>query len=160
MIRKFKHGATFSRIALVFLAVSASGARAADLSILGTWKIVEAAPGPWTPQEERAVLSAQGKHLLNLTVAFKPTSVRSKFKLFSCRRHVSYESVDLPADALFQGNLPEPNPAAIARRLGFPRGDVPSVDVKCINAKFTFHFRDKDTAMINLNRVIYTFKRQ
>ena len=73
---------------------------------------------------------------------------------------MAYEPVELQVDALFQGNLPEPNPTAVALRMGFPRGDVPSVDVKCINAKFTFHFRDKDTAMINLNRVIYTFKRQ
>jgi hypothetical protein len=44
--------------------------------------------------------------------------------------------------------------------MGFPRGEVPGVDVKCINATFTFHFRDPDTTMINLNQVVYTLKRQ
>jgi hypothetical protein len=86
--------------------------------------------------------------------------VNSKFKLFNCKRRVAYETVDLPVDTLFQGNLPEPNPGAVAVRMGFPKGDVPSVDVFCTNAKFTFHFRDPDTALINLNRVIYTLKRQ
>ena len=47
-----------------------------------------------------------------------------------------------------------------AARLGFPKGDIPGVDVQCINAKFTFHFRDRNTALLNIDRVIYTFKRQ
>jgi hypothetical protein len=142
------------------LPATAPGAQAGEPSILGRWQIADATPAPWTRPEEKAALTAQGKHLINLVVSFKPTSVQSKFKLFSCKRRVAYEPVELQVDALFQGNLPEPNPGAVARRMGFPRGDVPSVDVKCINAKFTFHFRDPNTALINLNRVIYTFKRQ
>ena len=71
-----------------------------------------------------------------------------------------YKSNTIEVDALFQGNLPEPNPAAAAVRLGFPKGDIPSVDVRCLKALHTFHFRDPDTALINLDRVIYTLKRQ
>jgi hypothetical protein len=149
-----------SSVAGIGLVVVASDALAATPSIIGQWKIVAAAPAPWARPDERNALAAQGKHLINLIVTFKPTSVKSKFKLFSCKRRVVYEPVELQVDALFQGNLPEPNPGAVARRMGFPRGDVPSVDVQCINAKFTFHFRDSDTALINLDRVIYTFKRQ
>jgi hypothetical protein len=131
-----------------------------EVSIIGQWEIVDAAPAPWSPPDERPALAAEGRRLLKLAVTFAPGSVNSKFKLFNCKRRVEYESVLLPIDTLFQGNLPEPNPTAEAVRLGFPRGDIPSVDVKCINAKFTFHFRDPDTALINLNRVIYTFKRR
>jgi hypothetical protein len=146
--------------ALACLAATAPAARAADISIIGRWQIVEAAPAPWTRPENRAALEAEGKHLLGLVIDFTPKAVISKFKLFSCKRRVAYEAVDLPVDTLFQGNLPEPNPGAVAARMGFPKGDVPSVDVKCINAKFTFHFRDPDTALINLNRVVYTLKRR
>jgi hypothetical protein len=145
--------------ALSLLALVPSGASAAN-SILGTWEIVEAAPAPWTGPDDRAALVTQGKSLLHLIITFAPNAVNSKFKLFNCKRRVAYETVDLPVDTLFQGNLPEPNPGAVAVRMGFPKGDVPSVDVFCTNAKFTFHFRDPDTALINLNRGIYTLKRQ
>jgi hypothetical protein len=141
-------------------AAAAPAAPVNETSIIGRWKVVEAAPAPWTKPEERAGLTVSGKHLLNLVVTFNPTSVQSKFKLFSCKRRVIYEPVELQVDALFQGNLPEPNPGAVAQRMGFPRGDVQSVDVKCVNARFTFHFLNADTVLINLNRVIYTFKRQ
>ena len=32
--------------------------------------------------------------------------------------------------------------------------------MRCLKALHTFHFRDPNTALINLDRVIYTFKRQ
>jgi hypothetical protein len=141
-------------------AFAAPGAQAADISMIGKWEIVEAVPAPWTRPENRAALAAEGKQLLKLVITFAPKSVISKYKLFNCKRRVVYEPNELQVDSLFQGNLPEPNPTAEAVRMGFPRGDIPGVDVHCINAKFTFHFRDADTALININRVIYTLKRQ
>jgi hypothetical protein len=148
-------------LAAVALVALVPAAAPAANSIFGKWEIVEAAPAPWTNPGDRAGLVAQGKTLLHLVITFAPNAVNSKFKLFNCTRRVAYETVDLPVDTLFQGNLPEPNPGAVAARMGFPKsGDVPSVDVFCTNAKFTFHFRDPDTALINLNRVIYTLKRQ
>ena len=89
-----------------------------------------------------------------------PGTVKSKFKPFDCKSKVLYDANSIEVDALFQGNLPEPNPAAAAARLGFPKGDIPGVDVRCLKALHTFHFRDANTALINLDRVIYTFKRQ
>jgi hypothetical protein len=160
MIENVTRRAAPALAAFVCLVASAPGAPAADPSILGKWEIVEAAPAPWTRPENHAALAAEGKGLMHLVITFTPKAVISKFKLFNCKRRVTYESVDLPVDTLFQGNLPEPNPAAAAARMGFPKGDIPSVDVKCINAKFTFHLRDPNTAMFNLNRVIYTLKRQ
>jgi hypothetical protein len=138
----------------------APGARASDISILGKWQIVEAVPAPWSKPEDHAVLAAEGKRMLKTEVTFAPGSVISRFKPFNCRSKVLYEANAIEVDALFQGNLPEPNPAAVAVRLGFPRGDVPGVDVRCLKALHTFHFRDPNTAMINMNRVIYTLKRQ
>ena len=150
------------RAALAFaaLVVFALNAPAAGVSILGTWHIVEAVPAPWTKPEEQPALAAAGRRMLNTEVTFAPGSVKSKFKPFDCKSKVLYDANSIEVDALFQGNLPEPNPTVAAARLGFPRGDIPSVDVRCLNAQYTFHFRDANTALININRVIYTFKRQ
>ena len=149
--------ATLAFFALVGFAPDAS---AAGVSIFGTWRIVEAAPAPWSRPENQAPLAAIGKRLINTEVTFAKGSVKSKFKPFDCKSRVLYETNSIQDDALFQGNLPEPNPAAAAARLGFPKGDIPSVDVRCLKALHTFHFRDSDTAMFNYDRVIYTLKRQ
>jgi hypothetical protein len=146
--------------AALFVALAASATLAADVSIIGRWQITEAAPAPWAPPEHRAALAAAGKRMIDTEVTFAPGSVKSKFKPLDCKSKVLYESSSIEVDALFQGNLPEPNPAAVAARLGFPKGDIPSVDVRCLKALYTFHFRDPNTALINLDRVIYTLKRQ
>jgi hypothetical protein len=147
----------------LFVAVALSlapAALAADASILGTWRIVDAVPAPWSPPAAQAALAASGKRMLNTEVIFAPGSVKSKFKPFDCKSKVIYTANSIEVDALFQGNLPEPNPAAAAARLGFPKGDIAGVDVRCLKALYTFHFRDPNTALINLERVIYTLKRQ
>ena len=152
------HRTTVSIAALGMIA--ATHTAAADVSIIGKWQIVETVPAPWAPADQQAALTAQGKNLLKTEVIFAAGSVTSKFKPFNCKSKVLYEPNSIEVDALFQGNLPEPNPAAVAARLGFPRGDIPGVDVRCLKAQYTFHFRDPNTALINLDRVIYTFKRQ
>ncbi len=83
----------------------------------------------------------------------------SRNKALACRR-AEYESTDYEADAMFQGNLPEPNPTAAAVRLGFKKGEVPGVDLKCTTGAYSYHFRDRNTALTALSNVIYTLKRQ
>ena len=146
--------------ALAMLVMCGPNALAAGISILGKWQIVEAVPAPWSRTEEQSALTAVGRRLLNTEVTFAPGSVKSKFKPFDCKSKVIYTANSIEPDALFQGNLPEPNPAAAAARLGFPKSDIPGVDVRCLKAFHTFHFRDPNTALINLDRVIYTLKRQ
>ena len=146
-------------LALAALVAFAPVARAADISILGTWRIVEATPAPWSQPDQRAALDAAGKRALDAEVTFAKDSVTSKFKPLNCKRRVAYEANSVQVDALFDGNLPEPNPGAAAARMGFPKGDVSGVDVTCIDGQFTFHFRDRNTAMTNLDGVIYTLKR-
>ena len=133
--------------------------RAADISILGKWEIAEAAPGPWTAEGDRAALNAQGKRMLKTVITFANGKVVSRYKAFNCTRSVIYEPNALDPDSIFQGNLPEPNPTAAALRLGFKRGEIQGVDVRCLKAKYTFHFRDANTAMFNLDNIIYTLKR-
>ena len=148
-------------LAVAAISLGPVTAQGADNSILGQWRIVEAQPAPWSPPDERDNLAAAGKRMVDTEVTFAPGSVKSKFKPWDCKSKVIYTANSIEVDALFQGNLPEPNPAAAAVRLGFPKGgDVRGVDVRCLKALFTFHFRDPDTAMINMGRVIYTLKRQ
>jgi hypothetical protein len=158
---RMKHGnACRAAIAFAALAGFAPDALAAGVSILGKWQIIEAVPAPWVRPAGETAVAAAGRRQLNVDVTFAPRSVSSKFKPFDCKSKVLYESNTIQVDALFQGNLPEPNPAAAAARLGFPKGDIPSVDVRCLKALHTFHFRDTNTALIHLDRVIYTLKRQ
>jgi hypothetical protein len=131
-----------------------------SISMLGQWEIIEAVPAPWADEKNHAALAAEGKRMLKLVITFEPKAVKSTNRAFECKRAVIYEPNEIESDALFQGNLPEPNPTAAAIRLGFKRGDIPGVDVRCLKAQYTFHFRDADTAMFSLNRVIYTLKRR
>jgi hypothetical protein len=155
-----KHAICGAALALASLWL-APAAHAADPSILGHWQVVEAPPAPWSAPGQQASLTAAGKRMVGTEVTFAPGSVRSKFKPWDCKSKVIYTTNSIEVDALFQGNLPEPNPTAAAARLGFPKGkDVPGVDVRCLKALYTFHFRDPNTALINFDRVIYTLKRQ
>ncbi|MCX7311614.1 MAG: hypothetical protein NTV56_07785 [Alphaproteobacteria bacterium] len=149
-----------SALAFAALMALAPPAPAAGVSILGKWQIVEAVPAPWSQPGEQGTLAAVGKRLLKTDVAFAASSVSSKFKPLDCKSKVIYTTNSIEVDALFHGNLPEPNPAAAAARLGFPKGDIPSVDVRCLKSQHTFHFRDADTMLINYDRVIYILKRQ
>jgi hypothetical protein len=128
-----------------------------DDAMIGTWEIVSGQPAPWTEPAQHKALSADAARMTKLTITFGPKSLSSRSKLFTCSR-VVYEALALDSDALFQGNLPEPNPTGAAKRLGFPRSDVPSMDVTCPNATFVFHFLDGHTAMTALDNVIYTLK--
>jgi hypothetical protein len=140
-------------------AAAAASAQPRSVSMMGNWEIVDATPGPWTDEAKRAALAAEGKRMLKTVITFSAKEMKSSNRALTCKRAVLYETNEIVADALFQGNLPEPNPTAAAARLGF-KGDVPSVDVRCLKALYTFHFRDADTAMFNLSNVIYTLKRQ
>jgi len=148
----------FTAAALVCAAVP-SAAQPRNISMIGNWEIVEATPGPWTDEGRRNSLTAEGKRMLKTVITFTSKEMKSSNRALTCKRGVLYETNEIVADALFQGNLPEPNPTAAAARLGF-KGDVPSIDVRCLKALYTFHFRDADTAMFNLSNVIYTLKRQ
>jgi hypothetical protein len=148
----------FLAITLVVLTIVPASS-APSVSIIGDWEIVEAIPGPWTTEDERPRLTSAGKYLLKTAISFKANEIVSKQKMFVCKRAI-YEPNSLEHDALFQGNLPEPNPAAAAARLGFQKGDVSGVDVSCLKAKYVFHFLDPNTAMTTINNVIYTLKRR
>lgn len=144
-------------VAALLIATSAAGSR--ELSLLGTWQIVEATPAPWVDESKHAALAAQGKRMINQVITFSAREVTSRHKPLACKR-AEYERTDYEADAIFQGNLPEPNPTAAAVRLGFKRGEIPGVDLRCTSGLYSYHFRDRNTVLTALSNVIYTLKRQ
>ena len=145
--------------ALALLAAAPAAAFAQQNVLLGTWEIVDAQPAPWAEQSQHASLAAAGKRLIKQAITFAPREVTSRNKSLSCRR-AQYEPTAYEADAIFQGNLPEPNPTAAALRLGFKKGEIPGVDVKCTTGVYSYHFHDRDTALTARSNVVYTLKRQ
>jgi len=141
------------------LAALAIPASAQQNPLFGTWEIVEAQPAPWVDEDKHTPLKAAGQRMIKQTVSFAAKQVTSKHKALACKRAM-YETTEYQADALFQGNLPEPNPTAAAARLGFKKGDVPSVDLRCSSGVYSYHFRDRNTVLTALSNVIYTLRRQ
>jgi len=146
-------------LAAIWLSLAPSDAAAQNNALLGAWEIVEAQAAPWAEENRHAALTAAGKRLLNQVITFTPREVTSKNKALACKR-AEYESTTHEPDAIFQGNLPEPNPGAVARRFGFNKGEIPGVDLKCRTGAYSYHFRDRNTVLTARSNVIYTLKRQ
>jgi hypothetical protein len=143
----------------VLLALAAPAHAQSGNPLIGDWVIVQAVPAPWAAEARHDALAAQGKRRVDTAVSFTAREVASKDRALACKRAL-YEPTEVPADAIFQGNLPEPNPTAAARRLGFAKGDVRTVDMRCTRGLFSYYFLDRDTALTALDNVIYTLKRK
>src|SRR5215510_3772801 len=128
---------------------------AAQNELMGTWEIVDAAAAPWSVQTDRPGLTARGKKLVKAHITFAGNVVKGAF---ACKK-ARYESTSYPIDAVFQAALPEPQ-TKYAKELGLPQGEVPGVDVNCSAGLFSYHFLNKDTALLGYDNVIYTLKRQ
>lgn len=150
---------TLTALAVIaWLTAIPQGAAAQVNSLIGTWEIVEAQPAPWTEEGQRPALAAEGKRLVKQVITFAPREVVSRHKALACKR-AEYEPTDYEADAIFQGNLPEPNPTAAALRLGFKKGEIPGVDLKRSSGLYSYHFRDRNTVLTAFSNVIYTLRR-
>jgi hypothetical protein len=152
---------TIPRKALTALALIASMScvQAHEMSLLGKWGFAEANPAPWANEQQQKAALAYAKRFLNAEITFAPNEIVSKEKTFACKR-AHYEPSDFPIDALFQGNLPEPNQERLALNMGFARGDVPGMEVRCTSGLYSYHFRDRGTVLFAYDNVIYTLKRR
>jgi hypothetical protein len=130
---------------------------AAENALFGKWQITEAAAAPWAPKQKGQ--TAETRKLLNMPIIFAAKTMKSNYPTLNCS-DASFEVRSDPPDVLFQGSLLEPNQESVALSLGFPRGDVPGVEVNCSSGDFPFHFRDADTVLFALNNVVYTLKRR
>jgi hypothetical protein len=151
----------YNVLMLVLLGLAAATplcALAAENPLLGKWQVTEAAIAPWA-KDKRTTQTAETRKLMNMQITFSAKAVKSDYPTLACSDAV-FDIRSDPPDVLFQGSLPEPNQGKVAESLGFPRGDVPGVEVNCSSGDFPFHFRDKDTVLFALNNFIYTLKRR
>jgi len=143
--------------AISLLACTAAAAQTNPL--LGRWQIDAAAVAPWIGADKIHTIKEEDvRRFVKQRVTFESAGVKARDPLLACK-DARYEPTRIPPAGLFQGNLPEPK-AGIAKAIGFPVGDVPGIDVACSNGRFSYHFRDKDTALFALDNVIYTLKRR
>jgi len=143
--------------ALGLVAATWLDAIAAENPLFGKWQITDAAAAPWAGKQRGQ--SAETRKLLNLQISFAAKTMKSNYPTLNCT-DAAFEISSDPPDVLFQGMLSEPNQESVAQSLGFPRGDVPSVEVNCSSGDIPFHFRDANTVLFALNDVIYTLTRR
>jgi len=145
-----------SAAAISLLACNATTAQ----TLLGRWQIEAAAVAPWVAPDKIHTMTKETdvRRFVKQRVTFEATAVKSRDPIFACKG-ATYEPTRIPPEGLFQGGLPEPK-GEIARALGLHDGITPGVDVACPNSRFSYHFRDKDTALFALDNVIYTLKRR
>jgi hypothetical protein len=128
--------------------------------LLGRWQIASAAVAPWIAPDKihTMIKETDVRRFVKQRITFEADSVKSRDPIFACKG-ATYEPTRIPPEGLFQGGLPAPQ-GEIARALGLPDGPSPGVDVACPNSRFSYHLRDKDTALFALDNVIYTLKRR
>jgi hypothetical protein len=146
--------------AAITLLVCCTSAFAQTNPLLGRWRIETAAVAPWVKPEKihELVKEENVRRYVKQRITFEAAAVKSRDPIFACKG-ATYEPTRIPPEGLFQGNLPSPQ-GQIARALGLHDGTTPGVDVACPNSRFSYHFRDKDTALFALDNVIYTLKRR
>src|SRR4051812_6355106 len=112
-----------------------NAAHAQTNPLFGNWRIVAAGVAPWIGADKILTIKEDNaRRFVKQRVTFAASEVKSRDPLLACKGP-RYESTKIPPAGLFLGNLPEPK-ADVAKALGFPAGDVASVDVACSNGAF------------------------
>ncbi len=138
---------------VLFSAVPAS---AAD-SYLGTWKVTDAKADPW--YNGNGAKPDIDPKLAHATIFFAKTSIKGPQPL-GCKK-VKYTISTIGPEDLFEGELESHKQDAAT--LGFKSDKIMSLNEGCVDAnadiEMDFAFADNDTAVFELNNVIYTMKR-
>jgi len=148
--------------ACLFVSLLALPARAelpGQFSPNGRWEVTQAAIAPWVGDKIGLVRESEVRKLLKQRITFSARAAASQYPALNCS-DATYEPTRLPPAGLFQGALPEPHQATFAKAIGFASGEIAGFDLACPNARFSFHFRDRDTLLFALDNVIYTLKRR
>lgn len=150
----------------IFTALSllAGAAIAADeykgTDFKGTWQVTKTAPAPWLevrPELERH----HNKELENAKLVFADEKLTAPYDWMGCKKP-KYKTFTVPFNGLFEGGLNDKerglnDAAAEARKLGFTKEPVTSVNASC--GELIYHFADNDTMLFALDNVIYTLTR-
>lgn len=115
-----------------------------------TWRFTHARPAPWGPAPPGA------PNLAGKTLAFTPGRLRGPGALNCDKARAEHRR--LPAEGLFQGNLPAPAQAS-AQTLGLSGFPVDSLSISCADGVFDFHRADGDTLLIGLDNRVWTLSR-
>ncbi len=128
-----------------------ASAQDAARSLAGTWRFTHALPAPWdAPVSGDANL--QGQHLrLADGVMQGPAPL-------DCGTPARLAPTSLPAEGLFQGNLPAPAQET-AQALGLKVFPVRGLSVTCDKGLFEFHQADEDTLLLGLDNRVWTLSR-
>lgn len=150
---------TLMRCLLLACFVWASTAAPAEPApFTGAWRFTHAQVAPWadaaTTQIQQGWL---GQFLwVSRNLAGGGKRVSGPHPLL-CEK-ATFEDTRVPAEGLFQGNLPAPARDA-ARALGLPDGEVPGVSLSCSTGVFEFHRADESSLLLAVDNVIWTLDR-
>ena len=138
---------------LVLLCGAMDGAEAADESSpwLGTWRITHGVAAPWADSSTPVTAGFVGR---TLTL----TADRSEGPgVLACSK-ARIEPTSMPAEGLFQGNLPQPA-ANAAVSVGLARFPVEGFSLSCTSGLFEFHAAEPNSVLLALDNVIWTLDR-
>lgn len=137
---------------------AASAAEEVLHSPSGTWRVIDAAAAPWCGPEPVGCALGVDLHGETIVIVGGPgaASLRGPGAL-TCE-HASAERLELPAEGLFEGNLPPPAEGAAAA-LGLTRFPVIAWRITCANAGFDFVYRDETTLLLALDNRVWWLSR-
>ncbi len=126
-------------------------------AFMGSWKVTGHIVGPWfsgpgfDPEPDAEIL---GKLLV-----LAETGVTGPAPL-TCEK-ATYAAASLPAEGLFEGNVPDKYIAKSA--LGIEQDQTPTLTVSCVSdtsdVEFHYHLIGKDKLLLGLSNIVYQFGR-
>ncbi len=124
---------------------------ASPAALVGTWRFTHPLPAPWgAPVAGSADLAGKALRL-------ERGAMNGPAPL-DCAGVARLETTRYPADALFQGNLPDPAERS-AQALGLGQRSVEGLRVSCDKGVFEFHQADADTLLLGLDNRVWVLSR-
>lgn len=160
-MRPARAGRTATWLAAGLLAAAAliPAAALAQGPFAGTWAFTSATPAPWLAPDQLS-RAHNNPTVRQARITFTQAALQAPTWM-ACRPP-GYALMQVPPDGLFEGGLLDPargltDAAGLATRLGFPPGDVPTIETRCHGLRF--HLAGPDRMLFALDNVIYTFTR-
>lgn len=117
------------------------------------WRIGPGVAAPWVPAQSH---TPPAKEIAGQSLRFMASDVVGPPPL-ACAR-AGYVFLVLPAEGMFQGNLPPPADA-VARTLGVQQLPVLNMRVSCESGLFDYHLISPDRMLLGLDNILWTLTR-